>query len=311
MHCHQMKGVIENIQKDRDRIIEPDELKGVVEKCKEFLSEKQFKAVRDIAAGYQQRLPNAVIIGCKKCGTSFLRFLLSRHPDIAMAPFEIHFFKPDSKDRSRSAYRKLMQFSFADQITMEKTPKYWVNESTPRYLHDMLPHVKLLLILREPACRMMSDFFSEKRKHRIAQNVTFQQIMNEERFIEIKRKLYEPSLFDDNMKRWLQHFPLSQFLIIKNEDLMTPKFIDVVKEIETFLGIAHRFEFDTARKHQICASSKITLREKCSAMRAGAETCTYDEQYKSVLDSIRDELKPRVKGFEALANKTLNWRQMK
>ena len=60
-------------------------------------------------------------------------------------------------------------------------------------------------------------------------------------------KTYSPvatSSYDDNMKRWLQFYPLKSFLLIENSDL-SEKPYEILQEIETFLGIRHYFSKET------------------------------------------------------------------
>ena len=46
--------------------------------------------------------------------------------------------------------------------------------------------------------------------------------------------------YDDNMKRWLQFYPLESFFLIENNDLSKKPF-EILRETETFLGLKHYF----------------------------------------------------------------------
>ena len=69
--------------------------------------------------GTQRRLPGAIIIGVRKCGTRALIEMLNLHPDIRKRDAEVHFF--DNDDRYRNGlewYRKRMPYSFDNQARM-------------------------------------------------------------------------------------------------------------------------------------------------------------------------------------------------
>ena len=76
--------------------------------------------------GYKQRFPDAMIIECKKCGTTFFNAVLRRHSSVASQAKEVHFFDRQHSivqwNHDMDVYRSYMMYSFADQITMEKTP---------------------------------------------------------------------------------------------------------------------------------------------------------------------------------------------
>ena len=97
---------------------------------------------------FQQRLPGGVIIGCKKCGTAFFRSVLQQHSGLAMRPSEVHYFDKHQNisNQDYEAYRFQMMYSFLDQLTMEKTPRYWTTASAPSAIYKMNTHMKLILL---------------------------------------------------------------------------------------------------------------------------------------------------------------------
>jgi len=74
-----------------------------------------------------RRLPQALIVGVRKCGTRALLEMLFMHPSIQKAAGEIHFFDRDENYRKGlDWYRRKMPHSFPGQITIEKSPSYFV-----------------------------------------------------------------------------------------------------------------------------------------------------------------------------------------
>ncbi|KAG6439261.1 hypothetical protein O3G_MSEX000625 [Manduca sexta] len=109
-----------------------------------------------------KRLPDALIIGVKKCGTRALLEFLRLHPDVRAAGSEVHFFDK-FYHKGFEWYRERMPPTLEGQITMEKTPSYWVTRSAPRRVYAMNPSVKLLAVVRDPVTRAISDYTQSAR----------------------------------------------------------------------------------------------------------------------------------------------------
>ncbi|CAG5095959.1 Oidioi.mRNA.OKI2018_I69.XSR.g14415.t1.cds [Oikopleura dioica] len=92
----------------------------------------------------QRRLPQAICIGAKKCGTGALKDFLSHHPLIATpAAYEMHFFDNiEEYSKGIEFYRSMMPRTQPSQITFEKTPKYMVMPEVPQRVFDMDPNIK-------------------------------------------------------------------------------------------------------------------------------------------------------------------------
>lgn len=74
-----------------------------------------------------RRLPQAIIIGVRKCGTRALLEMLYLHPMVQKASGEVHFFDRDENyNRGLEWYRMKMPHSYPGQITIEKSPSYFV-----------------------------------------------------------------------------------------------------------------------------------------------------------------------------------------
>lgn len=74
-----------------------------------------------------RRLPQALIVGNRKCGTRALLEMLYLHPRVQKAAGEVHFFdRDDNYAKGLEWYRKKMPYSFRGQITIEKSPSYFV-----------------------------------------------------------------------------------------------------------------------------------------------------------------------------------------
>ncbi len=96
--------------------------------------------------------PNVLIIGTQKGGTTNLKYLLGKHPDIFMYPHEIHYFNKNKL--TEREYLKL--FKTNKKIVGEKTPNYNINKKAMKKIYKFNPKVKLILLLRNPITRAYS-----------------------------------------------------------------------------------------------------------------------------------------------------------
>uniref|UniRef100_A0A452IMT5 Sulfotransferase n=1 Tax=Gopherus agassizii TaxID=38772 RepID=A0A452IMT5_9SAUR len=101
--------------------------------------------------GTNRRIPQTIIIGVRKGGTRALLEMLDIHPNIVVATTEVHFFDWDENYvKGIDWYRRLMPFSYENQITIEKTPGYFTSPQAPERIHDMNSSIKLVVAARSP-----------------------------------------------------------------------------------------------------------------------------------------------------------------
>jgi hypothetical protein len=124
------------------------------------------------------RLPDFLIIGAQKSGTTWLADQLSLHPGIFMAPEEIHFFdKAQNFSRGVKWYSEHFAKAGPGQLASEKTPDYlWANgDGAEGHLPDVhlklyqtLPAARLVVVVRNPVERALSALTHLVRTRRIA-----------------------------------------------------------------------------------------------------------------------------------------------
>lgn len=106
-----------------------------------------------------RRLPQAIIIGSRKSGTRALLKFLSANPNIRAASKEVHFFdRMQNYKLGLDWYRAQMPPTLASQITIEKSPAYFVTKGVPERIESMNSSIKLILVVRDPVKRLISDF---------------------------------------------------------------------------------------------------------------------------------------------------------
>ena len=111
-------------------------------------------------------LPNFLILGAQKAGSSWLAQALRQHPDVFMAKDELHFFDKDYNwSKGLDWYAEFFRGAGECEAVGEKTPDYlWAHgRGTEGHLacvheniHRTLPDARLIAVLRDPVERAIS-----------------------------------------------------------------------------------------------------------------------------------------------------------
>ena len=109
------------------------------------------------------RLPDFLGIGTQKGGTSYLHGLLQQHPHAFLAhPKELHFFSLHH-GQGLDWYANHFAKAKAEQRCGEITPYYLFHPLTAERIHAAIPDVKLIVLLRDPLERALSQYLHSKR----------------------------------------------------------------------------------------------------------------------------------------------------
>ncbi|MGM0598085.1 MAG: sulfotransferase, partial [Myxococcota bacterium] len=121
-------------------------------------------------------LPNFLIVGVMKAGTTTLADYLNAHTSLKISHDEIHFFDRDNNYKKGLKWysKKLQGFSYylpqslkisnPEQIYQgEKTPTYSYKKNCAKRIKETLPRVKIIWIFRDPASRAYSNYLHAKR----------------------------------------------------------------------------------------------------------------------------------------------------
>lgn len=113
----------------------------------------------------ERRLPDFVVIGGRKCGTTWLDGLLRQHPQLHMPTRTKELFFFDRYwERGVGWYSEQFGEAKPDAIIGEVTPSYFQSIDAPGRLRNTLPHAQLVAVLRDPVERAWSDYRHALRK---------------------------------------------------------------------------------------------------------------------------------------------------
>lgn len=216
----------------------------------------------------RRALPDFIVIGAQKAGTTSLGIYLKQHPQLIRSKKkEVHFFdggrnpRFDVYDEGLPFYRAHFPLSFqltTRQKVFEATPIYLFYPMAPQRLYETLPNVKVIVLLRNPTDRAISHYFHSRRKGREPLPIADAMQAEDERL----KKTFEqanyrdPSfrfhsykargLYEQQLKRYLQYFPMQQLLILNSKELFAQPHQALHKVFE-FVGVDASFEINDLR----------------------------------------------------------------
>ena len=186
-------------------------------------------------------LPDFLIVGAMKCGTTALRSYLQQHPEIYIAPRAIHFFdREENYERGLGWYERHFERGGAHRAIGEKTPGYCFKSLAPERIHRHLPRTKLIFILRDPVARAYSHYWHRLRrgKERIAFEAVLAQGLAEERTLgQTRCEVLSRGRYAEQVQRYLQFFSRDQMHFILAEDFLRDSRQDL-RRIFELIGVS-------------------------------------------------------------------------
>jgi sulfotransferase family protein len=180
------------------------------------------------------RLPDFIVAGVRKCGTTWLDQCLREHPGIFMpvATKELFFF-----DRywARGAqwYARYFQRCGAGQRCGEVSPTYFTGDDVPARIKTLLPDVKLVFIFRDPVGRVVSLYH-----HMLAKGDT---TLSLAQAVDSLPELLEEGFYARHFARFRETFPEGAILPLVLDDLQAAGDA-ALAPLFGFLGVDESFQ---------------------------------------------------------------------
>lgn len=247
----------------------------VVEALRDLLPDSAVRGVKG-AAGLVGRatagaraLPDFLVVGTKKGGTTSLMDWLSAHPDVArlFPPFQRrkspHYFDLNywrSGTWYRSHFRTRLTMTMHEKrtgvrpVVGEASPYYMFHPAVPQRAARLLPQAKILMVLREPVSRAYSNYWDRyETGHESLE--TFEAAVDAEaqRLAGVsEEQLLLPDFYSfdhdhhsylargryaEQIRRWMEHYPADKILILSATDL-SKRPQESFDQVQQFLGIS-------------------------------------------------------------------------
>ncbi|HWJ97778.1 MAG TPA: sulfotransferase [Acidimicrobiales bacterium] len=113
--------------------------------------------------GRYRPLPDFLVIGTQKGGTTSLHDYLAAHPRTAPSNVkEVHYFDTELRP-PLDWYRGHFPLRPGDRKVFETTPRYLFHPDAAERIHAVLPEVKMIALLRNPVERALSNYRMSSR----------------------------------------------------------------------------------------------------------------------------------------------------
>ena len=282
-------------------------------------------------------LPNFLIIGVEKGGTTWLHAQLKKHPDIFLPRTkELHFF---NKYNSNFVAHDYFQFGLNWYMKFYKeyqgqhaigdvTPMYICDPEAPARIKATLPNVKIIAMLRNPVQRAYSHYWMAKNKNHTT--LTFQEVIEQKEPRFIKRGLYYKQLkiyydlfdpaqimvlfYDEvfkNPEYWLSQ--VCKFLEVdnsfyQNDDSIREKVFESSAYKSSFLLNKQNYLVHEMRKNKLFSSVLDWLKRKGFSDRVkklNTEEKPYEKMIESDAVNLQNYYREDVKALSSLLNREI------
>lgn len=216
-------------------------------------------------------MPNFLIIGAAKAGTTSLYMYLRQHPQVYMSSVKetnffalegktIDYYYPASKNVDHyflscktdlSSYQKLFEKA-TEKAIGEVSPMYLYDTKAPERIQQYIPDVKLIAILRNPIERAYSSYLHTVRDNLEPLSDFNQAIQDEEN--RMRNNWWwgffyvHPGFYFEQVNRYFQRFKRDQIRIYLYEDFNQNP-VEIIQDIFRFLQIKEDFVPDISAKY--------------------------------------------------------------
>lgn len=205
--------------------------------------------------------------------------------------------------------RNLMPRTLDGQITMEKTPSYFVTKETPSRLCAMNCDTKLIVVVRDPVTRAVSDYTQTLTKtpglHSF-QTLVFKNFSSGE--IDSSWGAVRIGMYAQHLENWLKYFPLSNFFFVSGERLVSDPAGEVGR-VQDFLGLKRivsdkHFYFNQTKGFPCLKKPEGSSRPRCLGKSKGR---THPNIPKAVLQKLREFYRPFNLRFYQMTGHDFGW----
>jgi len=226
-------------------------------------------------------LPNFLVVGAAKAGTTSIYQYLSQHPEVYLSPIkETNYFAKDIPlDKIRKDYYKggeldveaYVNTDLAEQIHIafvsqwdhyrklyknvrgqkaigEISNSYLHSSVAAREIHAVDPRMKIIMILRDPIKRAFSHYKMTLRVG-LVKDSFYQEVQRDfaalEKGFRVSHLYVEMGLYAEQLKRYQQYFPPGQMRIYLFDDLKDNA-AAVIDDMLRFLQVDPSYNVDTS-----------------------------------------------------------------
>jgi hypothetical protein len=196
-------------------------------------------------------LPDFLIIGAPKAGTTWLVSCLRRHPDVFIPLEELHYWTtPALLDETHAWYQQKFAAARPGQLIGENSNSYLIRPEAAQRICGHLPGAKLITMLRNPIDRAYSGYCMRLRYGDVTDDI--EQFLHPDR--SMQPDILGNSLYYQKLQPYLACFPRSQMHFLIFDDIRDRP-AEALAELCRFLGVALQVD-------EMLIEEKINARER-------------------------------------------------
>ena len=179
-------------------------------------------------------LPNFLVIGAAKAGTTSLWAYLREHPQVFMSdPKELHFFVADMNwGRGLPWYESHFEGA-GDAIARGEAcgayARYPKHRAVPERIAEVVPEAKLIYLVRHPIERMISNYILNVQLGVERERSVERALLTDPQYVEASRYAMQ-------LEQYLPYFAPEKMLVIQSEDLSAGRSAAMERTF-AFLGV--------------------------------------------------------------------------
>jgi hypothetical protein len=218
----------------------------------------------------RMNLPNFLLVGAAKAGTTSLHYALDQHPQIFMSAMkEPSFFWAYKRNvqlrgpgaevlkhryvEDLEAYQALFAGVPEAMVKGESSVRYLTDPYSPGLIHNFIPQVKLVVILRQPADRAFSSYMHYFRDGMEPCSDFREAIRQEQQGIRdgwTFGRYLDEGMYHLALSRYLHYFDKQQLHISLMEDLINDP-DSLMRSLYQFLGVNAAYHADMSHRHNV------------------------------------------------------------
>ncbi|XP_041063061.1 heparan sulfate glucosamine 3-O-sulfotransferase 2-like [Carcharodon carcharias] len=195
------------------------------------------------------------------------------------------------------------------QITMEKTPSYFVTRETPKRIFSMAKDTKLIVVVRNPVTRAISDYTQTLSKK--PEIPTFEGLAFKNRtlgLIDASWSAIRIGIYALHLENWLQFFPLSQVHFVSGERLIIDPAGEMGK-VQDFLGLKRivtdkHFYFNKTKGFPCLKKPESSSTPRCLGKSKGRTHVQIDPD---VIEQLKEFYRPYNIKFYQMVGHDFRW----
>ena len=181
---------------------------------------------------------NFIGLGVQKSGTSWLAEALNEHPNIKIHPKkEAHYFNKKGFYINKRHYEWTFK-NKNEKIIGDITPAYILEESVAERIYNYNPNIKMIVILRDPTERCISQYKMEMSRGTIERNNGLWDAFS--RNLPKYGPMKTRGLYEDQLDRYYKYFKKEQILILQYLELQKNP-TNFIKKAFDFLEVDNLF----------------------------------------------------------------------